>query len=76
MRKRNVKLIFMDFLAILNKQLRINDERTPLQTCGNCIQAFRKKRKHDVVVCLPYLKTMPADNKLVCDLYLRDDRQH
>jgi hypothetical protein len=75
MQKRNIKIVFYSFLRFLNKEINQNGERVPLQSCGNCIRAFREKHKRSVVVCLPYLKTMPADNELVCGLYLMDDRK-
>jgi hypothetical protein len=45
------------------------DGLQPDQTCENCVHTFRKSKRQDVVVCVPHLKTMPANNSLVCELY-------
>jgi hypothetical protein len=42
-----------------------------LPTCANCIHTFREKAHHEMVVCVPHLKTMPANNATVCDLHAR-----
>jgi len=75
MQKRKVKLIFSAVLTWANKQLQRYFGQAPLQTCDNCIQAIRIQRRHDLVVCLPHLKIMPANNSLVCDSYLRNDQK-
>lgn len=37
--------------------------------CENCIHTIKDKSRQDAVVCVPYLKTMPADNASVCELH-------
>lgn len=39
------------------------------RTCDNCAHTIRKSRRQDVVVCVPHLKMMPANNSLVCEFY-------
>lgn len=38
-------------------------------TCENCIHTIRDKSMGDMVVCIPHLKTMPANNSTVCELH-------
>lgn len=38
-------------------------------SCGLCAHTFRRKCSHDVVVCVPHLKNMPADYCDVCELH-------
>ena len=45
-----------------------------IPTCANCTHTFRAGSKHDTVVCVPYLKTMPADHSQVCELYSRKQK--
>ncbi len=40
-----------------------------LPTCENCIHTIRNKGRPDEVVCIPHLKTMPANNTTVCELH-------
>jgi hypothetical protein len=44
-------------------------EESSLPTCANCVHTFREKARHEMVVCVPHLKTMPANNSTVCDLH-------
>lgn len=41
----------------------------PAPTCDNCVHTFKHNGSEDLVVCVPHLRTMPANHSLVCDLY-------
>ena len=48
-----------------------NHNASTRQTCADCIHTFRKNVSDGMVVCVPHLKSMPANNSAVCDLYAR-----
>jgi hypothetical protein len=43
-------------------------------SCGECIHTFRRKSSHDTVVCVPHLKTVPANHCEVCELHAPKDK--
>lgn len=53
----------------MSKRSLHNGGESPLPTCANCIHTFREKTQHEMVVCVPHLKTVPANNSSVCDLH-------
>jgi hypothetical protein len=55
----------------MNKRAQCGDRNSPIPTCETCVHTFRKSRRQDMVVCVPHLKTMPADHPQVCELYSR-----
>jgi hypothetical protein len=39
-------------------------------SCANCIHTFRHNSNKELVVCVPHLKTMPAEHSDVCELHV------
>lgn len=54
----------------MNKLPQHNGELSPLLTCEDCTHSIRQKGRHDMVICVPHLKSMPTRNSSVCDLHL------
>lgn len=54
-----------------------NDDKldTPHTTCAECVHTFRSKEDHNVVVCVPHIKTMPADHCDVCPLHRSKEKE-
>lgn len=53
-----------------------NNEENPAQTtCAECVHTFRSKDDHNVVICVPHIKTMPADYCDVCPLHRRKEKE-
>jgi hypothetical protein len=40
-------------------------------SCENCIHTIRHNSNKELVVCIPHLKTMPAEHSDVCELHVR-----
>lgn len=51
------------------EQTEQNTEPLVLATCAAGVHAFRMKSNQDTVVCVPHIKTMPAEYCDVCPLY-------
>lgn len=47
----------------------------PRTTCAECVHTFRSKEDHNVVVCVPHIKTMPADHCDVCPLHRSKEKE-
>jgi hypothetical protein len=44
--------------------------KASVPTCDNCVHTFKHNSNEELVVCIPHLKTMPADHTDVCDLHV------
>ncbi len=44
-----------------------NDEPSP-PACESCVNTFRTQTMMNILICVPHLKIMPANNP-ICDLY-------
>ena len=45
------------------------DETASVPTCENCIHTIKHNGRQAMLVCVPHLKTVLANNLMVCDLY-------
>ena len=53
----------------MNEQNQPNEETDDTPTCADCVHTIRAKDDHKLVVCIPHIKTMPADHCDVCPLH-------
>lgn len=60
----------------MHKHPQHNGKSPPLPNCGNCTHSIRIKERHDALICVPHLKTMPCANAAVCDLYSTKGKKH
>ncbi|MDD4977228.1 MAG: hypothetical protein ABL873_07600 [Gallionella sp.] len=59
----------------MNEQTENNDDLNALRTCAECVHTFRSKDDHKFVVCVPHIKTMPADHCDVCPLHRSKEKE-
>ncbi len=61
--------------ATMEKKL-VTEAKPPSgRTCGNCIHSIRQRSIQDVVVCVSQLKSVFANNLLVCQFHRTRDRE-
>lgn len=53
----------------MKKRLPPNNELSPQPACENCVHMIKNKHEQEMIVCVQHLKTMPANNSLVCELH-------
>lgn len=59
----------------MKKRFPLIDELPPVPTCENCIHTIRNKWRPDMAVCVQHLKTVPANNSMVCELHSMKNRK-
>lgn len=59
----------------MKKRLPLCDELSPVPTCENCAYTIRNKWRPDMPVCIPHLKTIPANNSMPCELHSMKNRK-
>ena len=59
----------------MNEQTDDNELNTAHATCAECVHTFRSKEDHNIVVCVPHIKTMPADFCDVCPLHRSKEKE-
>ncbi len=61
--------------ANMNPQTENNEENPAKTTCAECVHTFRSKDDHNLVICVPHIKMMPADYCDVCPLHRSKEKE-